>query len=316
MTIEIRRATTADDATFAAIVNEVTPEYPTSVEELAWQDATYPGGIRVIAALDGAVAGCGSVGRIYMYQPDFDAYWADIAVRPDARRRGVGSALYATLSDAARDAGKAHLHIAASEARPDAIAFLAHRGFVEYDRWKVLELDLRTLGEVAAAGPPPGVEITSLEARPDLIDGVHRVALASFRDIPTGGEPIDPGSLDEFRARDVDRAGIPHGGFVIALDASTGDAIGYASLIFLPGSTTRAHHDMTAVLPAWRGRGVGRALKRATIAWAKSAGLESLETGNEERNAPMRALNETLGYRERPNEITFRGPLAGARIPA
>jgi len=30
----------------------------------------------------------------------------------------------------------------------------------------------------------------------------------------------------------------------------------------------------------------------------------------------MRALNESLGYRERPNEITFRGPLAGARIPA
>lgn len=28
----------------------------------------------------------------------------------------------------------------------------------------------------------------------------------------------------------------------------------------------------------------------------------------------MRALNEQLGYRERPNEITFRGPVAAARI--
>jgi len=316
MTIEVRPATIADHATFAAVVNEVTPEYPTSVEELAWQDATYPGGVRFIASFDGTVAGCGHVGRIYMYQPDFDAYWADIAVRPEARRRGVGAALYAAVSDAARDAGKSHLHIAASEARPDAIAFLAHRGFVEYDRWKVLELDLTSLAGVPTADPPPGVEITSLEARPDLIDGVYRVALASFREIPTGGEPLDPGSLEEFRARDVDRAGIPHGGFLIALEASTGEAIGYASLMFPAGVTTRAFHDMTAVLPAWRGRGVGRALKRGTIAWAHAAGLQSLETGNEERNARMRALNESLGYRERPNEITFRGPLAGARIPA
>jgi alkanesulfonate monooxygenase SsuD/methylene tetrahydromethanopterin reductase-like flavin-dependent oxidoreductase (luciferase family) len=89
MTIEVRPATIADHATFADVVNEVTPEYPTSVEELAWQDATYPGGVRFIASLDGTVAGCGHVGRIYMYQPDFDAYWADIAVRPEARRRGV-----------------------------------------------------------------------------------------------------------------------------------------------------------------------------------------------------------------------------------
>jgi GNAT superfamily N-acetyltransferase len=84
--------------------------------------------------------------------------------------------------------------------------------------------------------------------------------------------------------------------------------------MFLPGSTTRAYHDMTAVLRAWRGRGVGRALKQAAIAWARREGLESLETGNEERNAPMRALNASLGYRERPNEITFRGPLPAAKI--
>jgi GNAT superfamily N-acetyltransferase len=117
------------------------------------------------------------------------------------------------------------------------------------------------------------------------------------------------GTLDEFRARDVDRAGIPPGGFAVALDEALGDAIGFASIMFLPGSTTRAYHDMTAVRRAWRGRGVGRALKQATIAWAVRSGLESLETGNEEANAPMRALNARLGYRARPDEITFRGPV-------
>jgi mycothiol synthase len=313
MTIEIRDVARADYATFAAIVNEVVPENPTTVEDMAWQDETYPGGLRFLASLAGAPVGCAHVGRIYMFPADFDAYWGDIAVLPSARRHGVGSALFAAMSDAARGAGKPFLHIPASEARPDSIAFLAHRGFTEYDRWKVLQLDLADV-EAPVVDTPDGVAITSLEDRPDLVEGVHRVAQATFRDIPTGGEPIDAASLEEFRARDVDRDAIPKGGFVVAVDAAAGEAIGYASLMFLPGSTTRAYHDMTAVLREWRGRGVGRALKQATIAWAKRAGVESLETGNEERNAAMRALNERLGYRERPNEITFRGPVAEARI--
>ncbi len=53
---------------------------------------------------------------------------------------------------------------------------------------------------------------------------------------------------------------------------------------------------MTAVRPAWRGRGIATALKRATIAWAMEHGVEGLETGNDEENAPMRAINRTLGY--------------------
>ena len=56
--------------------------------------------------------------------------------------------------------------------------------------------------------------------------------------------------------------------------------------MFAPGSTTTAWHDMTAVRPAWRGRGIASALKRATIAWAIANGLEALETGNDEANAP------------------------------
>ena len=59
---------------------------------------------------------------------------------------------------------------------------------------------------------------------------------------------------------------IPQDGFQVAVDASTGEVIGYASLMFVPGSTTVAWHDMTAVRRAYRGRGVARALKDATIA--------------------------------------------------
>ena len=69
---------------------------------------------------------------------------------------------------------------------------------------------------------------------------------------------------------------------------------------------------MTAVRPAWRGRGIATAIKRATIAWAIDNGLAALETGNDEHNAPMRAVNARLGYRPIPDSVGLQGPLAPA----
>ena len=66
----------------------------------------------------------------------------------------------------------------------------------------------------------------------------------------------------------------------------------------------------TGVARAWRGRGLARALKAGTIAWALDNGLEALEGSNDIDNAPMRAVNRRLGYEPEPDEIQFRGPLA------
>jgi len=307
--VSVRRVGPDGYAVIAAIVNAVTPESPTSVDELEWHEATYPGAARLLAEDGGRAVGAATVGRITMFDVDFDAFWMSIEVLPEARRRGVGSALYVAASDVARAAGKRALHAPASEARPDGIAFLVRRGFAEYDRHKIVALDLTALAPPDVA-PPPGVSIVMLGERPDLVAGVHAVALEAFGDIPTGGEPVAAGSLAEFRARDVDRPSIPPDGFPIALDDATGRVIGYASLVFVAGSTTVAYHDMTAVARAWRGRGVASALKRAVIGWAVEAGLERIETGNDPANEPMRAVNARLGYRPLPDEITFRGPLA------
>jgi RimJ/RimL family protein N-acetyltransferase len=161
-----------------------------------------------------------------------------------------------------------------------------------------------------AVEAPAGIEITTLADRPDLVVGVHAVAVEAFPDIPHGDEPMEAGTLEAFRKRDVDRTGMPPEAFFIAMDGSTGDVIGYASLMRIPGRDDAAWHDMTAVAPAHRGRGIATALKRATIAWAIDDGMRLLETGNDVENAPMRAVNTGLGYKPIPDEIGFRGPLA------
>jgi GNAT superfamily N-acetyltransferase len=303
-----------DDAelgTIAGVVNAVTPEDPDSIDEMRWADATYPGTVRFLAELDGRPVGVGTVGRIYMQPPDFDALWATIAVQPDARRRGIGTDLLAAISDRARAAAKGWLHLPASDGHPEGIDFLARRGFTEYERAKLVRLDL-----VGLAPPPielpPGIRLTSLAARPDLVPAVHAVALEAIPDIPGGDVPDAVGDLAEFRARDVDRPAIPHDAFMVALDDATDRVVGYASLMMVPGSPSVAWHDMTAVVRDWRGRGVAGALKRATIAWAVANGLEGLETGNDVDNTPMRAVNARLGFRPLPDRLTMRGrPFGG-----
>jgi GNAT superfamily N-acetyltransferase len=317
VSLEILAIGADDDAGIAAYVEirrQVTPESPDSVEHAHWEDAAYPGAVfRFLAAEGGAVVGAGVTGRIHMHAPEFERYWLGLWVAPEARRHGIGSTLFDAVSDAARRMGKTGFQTDVSEEHADGIRFLLHRGFVVTDRTRVVRLDLagRTPPDVAT---PPGITLTSLAARPDLIESVHGVAVEAFPDVPTGVRtPLAALDLRGFIERDVDRPGVPKDGFIVAVDRHTGEAVGYASLIMAPGSRTTAYHGMTAVRPAWRGRGIATALKQATIRWAVEHGLEALETGNDEVNAPMRAVNAALGYRPLPDELGVQGPLAPDR---
>lgn len=309
--VEIRRLEGAEDdlRPFIEIINAVTPEEPTSLEDQRWSDEAYPGGARFLGTLDGRTVAAASVGRIYMYEPSFERYWFAVRVLPDARRHGLGTRLWAACSAVARSAGKTGLQTDVSERQPDGLAFLERRGFEAIERMKMVQLDVRDL-EPPAIDAPAGIHLVTLAERPDLEHGVYDVAREAYLDIPSVDEPVVAGPFDEFLARDVHRKSIPPDGFMIAVDTLTGEVAGWASLMFLPGSTTMAWHDMTAVGRRWRGRGVAMALKRATIAWAIGHGLDTLETGNDDDNRPMRAINIKLGYRPIPDMLTYRGPLA------
>ncbi len=298
--------------TYVAIRNAVTPEDPTSLEIIRWEHDTYPGqGEWLLGTLDGQRVGVCSVGRVRIHGPDYQRFWLGLWVLAGARRRGVGGALYDAASAIARAAGKTGFESEVVERQADGLAFLMHRGFVVTDRSKAVSLALRGL-PLPTIEVPTGIEITTLAERSDLSHGVHAVAVEALADIPTSGPPIEAGSYEAWLARDVAQPGISADAFAIALDRTTGEVVGYASLQLIPGSSTRAWNDMTAVRRAWRGRGIARALKQATIRWALAHGLEAIETANDEHNLPMRAVNARLGYRPTPDWLSLRGPLSRA----
>jgi GNAT superfamily N-acetyltransferase len=315
--VDVRAIPPGDDEGIAEYVRvrcAVTPENPDSVEQVRWEDASYPGEVvRLLARRsDGVAIGTASTGRIWMHSPSYERYWLGLWVLPESRNRGIGGRLLDAVSTVARSAGKTGFQTELSEAQVEGHRFLAARGFVEVERMKSVRLELAGL-TAPRARPVSGIRITSLAAEPALLAGVHRVAVEAFPDVPTGDEPLYVGTLDEFVARDVDRASVPRDAFMVAVDEASGEAVGYANLVFQPGSTTVAMHDMTAVRPRFRGRGIATALKHATISWAVAHGLDALETGNDEMNAPMRAVNRTLGYRPIPDWIGLHGPLAARR---
>jgi GNAT superfamily N-acetyltransferase len=149
---------------------------------------------------------------------------------------------------------------------------------------------------------PAGIEIVSLAARPHLHARTYlELALEAFADIPTP-RTIEI-SLEEWEREWI---GWPEGSFV----ALAGDEIvGCAGLIRDPDRSDRAENTLTAVRPDWRRRGLARALKETTIAWASANGIRELYTWTQDGNENMRGVNQRLGYGTRNIDVSFRRPL-------
>jgi len=180
------------------------------------------------------------------------------------------------------------------------------RGFVEERR------ELGVVLELAGMGPPElvapdGIEIVSWADRPELARGIYEVSLEAYPDIP-GFEDDELESFEDWLAHDMQGSGDrPDATFV----AVAGDeVVGYAKFSLTDAQPTTAHHDLSGVKRAWRGRGIARALKAAQINWALANGYRELHTRNEQRNEPIRRLNVQFGYRPAVGRIYLVGPLA------
>jgi GNAT superfamily N-acetyltransferase len=132
---------------------------------------------------------------------------------------------------------------------------------------------------------------------------MYAVGVQADEDIP-GSEGVQ--TFEQWRAHEIDR---PTRRPELCFIALAGDeVVGYAALQVFGDE---GHHGLTATRRDWRRRGVASALKRAEIAAAKRAGFTRLLTESEERNEPMRRLNEKLGYVPAPewSMSVMQGPV-------
>ena len=229
-----------------------------------------------------------------------------LTVLEDGRRRGAGSALYATVSDWLRERGLDVIHASVAEDDEESLAYARRRGFREIERYPRLRLELAAIDEPVVK-PPPGVEIVTWAERPEAARGIYEVAVEAYADVP-GGDAEEMEPFEDWLAHDMQGSGDKPEATFVALAGH--EVVGYAKYSLTEAQPTVAFHDMTGVRRSWRGRGVARALKQAQIVWAKRAGYKELETSNEERNEPIRRLNAALGYSLAPGRVLLEGPLA------
>jgi GNAT superfamily N-acetyltransferase len=305
--IDVRRAADRPDEELSLeLFNTVWPQHAVTMAEVDSFKRAALAHADYVAVLDGEPAGSGFV-AILPQRPTVGS--ALLTVLADRRRRGVGTALYRDLSRwcVAHDVETIEAPVEADD--EESLGYAQRRDFIEVERYPKRVLELGDLVPPAIA-PPSGVEIVSWAEQPEVARGIYAVAVEAYADVP-GGEDEVMEPFEDWLAHDMQGSGDRPDATFVALAGD--EVVGYAKFSLTAAQPAVAFHDMTGVKRAWRGRGIAAALKRAQIGWAKANGYERLETGNEERNEPIRRLNASLGYHECPGRVLMRGPVARDR---
>lgn len=224
----------------------------------------------------------------------------DVAVLPGAAGDDIYQAIYAFAEAEATAQAAVKLLTFARPTEMELLSVLADCGYEESARERFWWLDLpaaaERLREQHAAALDRmrelGVEIKTLaaDADPAKVDKLLAVNNESHQDIPSSLPRVDTSrsSFDGW----LRRPGVHLDRFWLA---RAGEEIVGLSVLSYPEQAT-VSTDYTGVLRAWRGRGVGRALKLATLVQALDLGVRRVQTDNDSRNAPILHLNESLGY--------------------
>lgn len=131
----------------------------------------------VVAELDGELAGSGTAGRSDLRDQAFVAP----RVLPEARRRGVGTALLRWLAEHVTGLGLDK--VSALVVDPGSRAFAERFGFQEVDRQVE---QVRELGDEPDPMPlPDGVEVVTVAERPELLEAAYPLAREGWADFAT-----------------------------------------------------------------------------------------------------------------------------------
>jgi GNAT superfamily N-acetyltransferase len=248
-----------------------------SVEEMRANDSSDR--LLLLAVEDNAVVGSGIADRSDTVGAGFVAP----RVLPEFRRQGVGSALLQALAEHCSGLGVSKVGTSVDD--EGSLAFAEHFGFVEVDR----EIEqTRAVGdEPAPSSPPAGVEVVEASQRPELWANCFETF---------GKEVLSDFALYSPLEISAEHWNTSWRGDPMFLALFEGEVIGCAGLNRDSDRPHRAENALTGVRRAWRGRGIATHLKRRTLHWAALNGLEEIYTWTQDGNAPMRRLNEQLGY--------------------
>lgn len=301
------------------IANALFPATPRDVDEVRRRDQLWDGArfdlVRLVAeTANGTVAGWGQLNHLpHQFNPR--NYRIGIQVDPAWQRQGIGTRIYGHVIDALRELGAMTTSARARDDLTASVAFLRHRGFTPLEvtrestmRTATFDPELSRTAEARLANH--GIAITSLdiEGAQDraVLERVYALYPACLHDVPTANSLTDV-SFEQFVAREIDAPNaLPEAQFLAVAD---GEYVAMCSFVRDPGQPTALAGRMTGCLPDWRGRGIVTALKLRMARFAQETGFQTIRTWNSATNASMLRINDSMGFVQQWNWVTFHKEL-------
>jgi GNAT superfamily N-acetyltransferase len=319
MATRLRTFADADYPRLVEIANLLFPDYRRSEVEMRHWDSTWEHDryykLRLVAVDDDDRAlAVGAVSHMpHQFHPD--KYEVDVSVDPAFQRRGIGSMLLDRLTADVRGRGAVLVRSSAKESMPESVAFLAHRGYQEVQRFWESRLDLASFdfGQFAGAeerAAREGITISTLEAErargEDAVRKAYDLDRVISHDIPMT-DPMTETSFERFVQQEIEGPNLLPDGWFIAKDGER--FVGVSNLFTSEELPDVLYQGLTGVLREYRGKGIAMALKLRGVRYAQARGAREIRTWNNTRNRPMLRINEAMGFQKQPVWIEFEKPL-------
>ena len=215
----------------------------------------------------------------------------EIAVHPNWRRQGIGSALFETVLTRAHRAVVHNVttpvYALPNESASDSVAWLKHREFrSEHSYW---QMRLDNIAQGAWPHWPEGIGVrrfTDIDRDPAIW---ANLIVKAFKESANAA-----GVLAQLR-----EPGVSPDGYFFALDKQTGQEIGTSrARIDVVGGEQVGYIGTVGVLPEYRGRGIASALLAQTLYYLAERGINAATLFVEDNNRDARRLYDRLGWRD------------------
>jgi GNAT superfamily N-acetyltransferase len=285
------------------------------LRQLARRPSPYYRRVLLVAREGDRIVGTADLG---LTQQD-NLHLADLEVRvlPEARRRGIGTALHDEVVRRARADGRTTFLGEVNQPSIDeisgAIYFARRLGFRAVHQEDHLVLELPYPPE-RLASLPSGVEgyeiVTWSDRTPDeLVDAYAAMLTQMGTDHPTGEVDHAPVVIDVARVREGEKRLAESYLDVVAAARRISDGVfGGYTLMHLPHDEDFAVQDDTLVMPEHRGHGLGQALKATVLRLLAERHPERrvVHTWNAVDNAFMQRINRELGFQRVELEVEMQ----------
>ncbi|WP_369168245.1 N-acetyltransferase family protein [Streptomyces sp. R28] len=252
----------------------------------------------LVAEEDGEMIGTAQIGLAYD-SPEPGQGYLNIYVRPDRTHRGAGDLLVRAAEEHLAAQGATRLFSWVLD-EPGNRAFAERHGYRASRSAHFLRLDLANGTLPPLKELPPGVE---LRTAADFVDDPRPMFELDAE--TASDEPSDVGTeFTDYEAWLEETWKHP----LLDLDLTSVAVVDGRPAAFSAAYTdrnTRYATSMTGTARAFRGRGLAKLAKNASLHRARAAGYKEAFTGNDTDNEPMLAINFWFGYQICATEVRY-----------